>query len=53
MNERHLDYIERFVQSTDRDREFPSLPGRRQLADKFPARLTSRKHRDEITRAIL
>ena len=52
LNETHLDYIERFVKSEDRDREFPSLPGRRQLSDKFPAWLVSRKHRDEVTRAI-
>jgi hypothetical protein len=51
-NERHLDYIERFVTSKDRDREFPSPPGARQLSDKFPAWLVSRKHRDEVTRAI-
>lgn len=52
LNERHLDYIERFVKSEDRDREFPSLPGRRQLSDKFPAWLVSRKHRAEVLRAI-
>jgi hypothetical protein len=52
LNQRHLDYIERFVRSTDREREFPSPPGDRQLADKFPAWLTSRKHRDDVMRAI-
>lgn len=52
LNERHLDYIELFVQSKDRDGEFPSLPGRRQLADKLPAWLTSAKHRAEVVRAI-
>jgi ribosomal protein S27E len=52
LNERHLDYIERFVKSKDRDGEFPSLPGNRQLSDKFPAWLVSRQHRAEVTRAI-
>jgi hypothetical protein len=52
LNERHLDYIERFVRSSNRDRDFPSVAGRRQLADKFPAWLTSRKHREEVIKAI-
>jgi hypothetical protein len=52
MNERHLEYMERFVESKDRDHEFPSVPGYRQLADKFPAWLTSAKHRAEIVRTI-
>jgi hypothetical protein len=52
LNERHLNYIDHFVQSKNRDREFPSLQGRRQLADKFPAWLTSAKHRDDVARAI-
>jgi hypothetical protein len=52
LNHAHLDYIEAFVRSTERDRDFPSPPGRRQLADKLPAWLTQRKHRDEVLRAI-
>ncbi len=52
LNVRHLDYIERFVRSTDRDSEFPSLPGHRQLADKLPPWMVSHKHREEVTRAI-
>jgi hypothetical protein len=52
LNERHLDYIERFVRSSNRDAEFPSVAGHRQLADKFPAWLTTRKHRNEIIKAI-
>jgi hypothetical protein len=52
LNQRHLDYLEGFVRSRDRDREFPSVPGDRQLADKLPAWLTSQKHRDEVLRAI-
>jgi hypothetical protein len=52
LNHRHLDYIQRFVRSMDRDAEFPSPPGNRQLADKLPAWLVSRKHRDEVIGAI-
>lgn len=52
LNERHLDYIDRFVQSKNRDHEFPSLPGRRQLADKFPSWLVSARHRNEVGRVI-
>jgi hypothetical protein len=40
------------VQSKNRDRDFPSVPGNRQLADKLPDWMTSRKHRDEVLRAI-
>lgn len=52
LNLPHLDYIERFVLSTNRDAEFPSLSGNRQLSDKFPAWLSSNKHRSEIARAL-
>jgi hypothetical protein len=52
LNRRHLEYIERFVRSTNREREFPSVAGDRQLSDKFPAWLVSRKHRDEVLRTI-
>ena len=52
LNERHLDYIERFVTSENRDAQFPSEPGRRQLSDRFPAWLVSGKHREEVVRAI-
>jgi len=52
LNLRHLNYIERFVLSTNRDAEFPSLSGDRQLSDKFPAWMTSSKHRTDIARAL-
>jgi len=52
LNERHLEYVERFVRSKDRTREFPSLPGNRQLADKLPAWMVSAKHRDEVLSSI-
>jgi hypothetical protein len=52
LNGAHLDYLEAFVTSTRRERDFPSPPGRRQLADKLPAWLTQRKHRDEILHGI-
>jgi hypothetical protein len=52
LNERHLDYLERFVLSSNREAEFPSVGGNRQLADWFPAWLVSRKHRDEVAKAI-
>jgi hypothetical protein len=45
-------YIEAFVRSTERDREFPSPPGHRQLADKLPAWMTQRKHREQVLHAI-
>jgi len=52
LNERHLNYLRAFVRSTDRCREFPSPPGDRQLADKFPAWMVEAKHRDEVLRAL-
>ena len=52
LNVQHLDYIERFVLSTNRDAKFPSLSGNRQLSDKFPAWMTSNKHRSEIARSL-
>jgi uncharacterized C2H2 Zn-finger protein len=52
LNERHLDYIERFVRSRARSSEFPSPPGNRQLADELPAWMKSRKHRDEVISGI-
>jgi hypothetical protein len=52
LNGRHLDYLERFVLSSNRDADFPSPGGSRQLADKFPAWLVSHKHRDEVVKAI-
>lgn len=52
LNSRHLDYIEWFVLSTERDADFPSAAGNRQLSDKFPAWMVSSKHRSEVARAL-
>jgi hypothetical protein len=52
LNQRHLEYMDRFVRSKNREREFPSPPGNRQLADKLPAWMTSRKHREDVSNAI-
>lgn len=52
LDEVHLAYSLAFVTSRNRSADFPSAPGNRQLADKFPAWMVSAKHRDEVLRAI-
>ena len=52
LNARHLEYLAAFVRSKDRTREFPSLSGSRQLADKLPVWMVEAKHRDEVLRAL-
>ena len=52
MNESHLDYLGAYVAETQREREFPSPPGNRQLAYKLPKWLKLAKNRDEILRSI-
>ena len=52
LNARHLEYLAAFVRSKDRTREFPSLAGNRQLADKLPVWMVEAKHRDEVLRAL-
>jgi Zn ribbon nucleic-acid-binding protein len=52
LNESHLDYLADYVAETQREREFPSPPGDRQLAYKLPKWMKLAKHRDEILRAI-
>lgn len=52
LDEVHLDYLARFVASRHRSAEFPSPPGCRQLADKFPAWLVAAKYRDEVLRVL-
>jgi hypothetical protein len=53
LNEPHLDYLERFVSSTQRDRDFPrNTFGGAPLADRLPAWMASHKHRDEVLRTI-
>ena len=52
LNEPHLDYLKRFVESTSRDRDFPSPSGNRQLAYKLPKWMQVAKHRDEILHTL-
>ncbi len=52
LNERHLDYLERFVGSRSRDRDFPSPPGNRGLAYKLPKWMQLAHNRDELLRTI-
>lgn len=52
LNEGHLDVLERFVSSTDRDRDFPSPPGNRGLASKLPKWIGLAANRAELLRAI-
>ena len=52
LNEEHLAYLEAFVRERQRTRAFPSSPGDRQLGDYLPAWMKSRKHRDEVLKAI-
>jgi len=47
-----LDYLKRFVESTSRDRDFPSPSGNRQLAYKLPKWMQVAKHRDEILHTL-
>jgi hypothetical protein len=51
-NEPHLDYLERFIASKNRDRDFPSPPGRRGLSYKLPKWMQAAGNRDELLRAI-
>lgn len=52
LNARHLDYVDRFVRSTHRDAEFPSVAGARQLSDRLPRWIADSRHRGEIARTI-
>ena len=52
LNEPHLSYLERFVASTQRDRDFPSPPGNRQLAYKLPKWMQVARNREELLRAL-
>ena len=51
-NEAHLDYLERFIASKNRDHDFPSPPGNRGLSYKLPKWMQVASHRDELLRAI-
>lgn len=48
----HLDYLARFVASTNRARDFPSHAGSRQLADKLPSWMVSAKNRPGVLDAL-
>lgn len=52
VNAEHLDYLEGYVSSLNRKRDFPQPPGARGLSYKLPAWMTSSKNRDEVLRAI-
>lgn len=52
MNERHLDYLAAFVGEKQRNREFPSPAGNRQLSYKLPTWMKLAKNREEILHAI-
>jgi phage FluMu protein Com len=52
LNERHLEYLEAFVRSTDRTREFPSDLSARQLGERLPTWMVTAKHRDEVLRKL-
>ena len=52
LNEPHLDYLERFIGSTERDRDFPSPPGNRSLSYKLPKWMQLAKNRQELSAAI-
>jgi hypothetical protein len=51
-NEAHLDHLERFVASINRDHDVPSPPGNRGLSHKLPKWMQPAGHRDERFRAI-
>ena len=52
LNGEHLEYLSAYVAEMQREREFPSPPGNRQLAYKLPRWMKLAKNRDEIIRVI-
>jgi hypothetical protein len=52
LNETHLDYLRAYVAETQRDREFPSPSGKRQLAYKLPRWMKLAKNRGEVLKTI-
>lgn len=52
LNEPHLNYLERFVASTQRDRDFPSPAGNRQLSYRLPEWMQLASNREELLRAM-
>jgi hypothetical protein len=52
LNEPHLDYVERFIRSTARDRDFPSPPSDRGLAYKLPKWMQLARNRQELLHAV-
>jgi hypothetical protein len=52
LNERHLAYLADYVAETQREREFPSPPGSRQLGYKLPKWMKLAKNRDEVLKTV-
>jgi hypothetical protein len=52
LNREHLDYLADYVAETQREREFPSPSGNRQLAYKLPKWMKLAKNREEILRVV-
>ena len=52
LNETQLDYLGAYVAETQREREFPSPSGKRQLAYKLSRWMKLAKNRDDVLEAI-
>ena len=54
LNRRHLDYLESFVASTQRRRDFPRTPNGEPvtLAERLPEWMITAKHRDEVLKGL-
>jgi len=52
LNKPHVDYLQRFVASTQRDRDFPSPSGNRQLAYKLPKWMQMAGNREELLHGL-
>ena len=52
LNEQHLDYLAAYIEEKQREREFPSPAGDRQLASKLPKWMKLAKNREEVLRSI-
>ncbi|HEY2353761.1 MAG TPA: hypothetical protein VGH79_02515 [Gaiellaceae bacterium] len=54
LNRRHLDYLEAFVTSTQRRRDFPRTPKGEPVtvAERLPAWMIKAEHRDEVLKGL-
>lgn len=52
-HEPHLDYLERFIASTTRERDFPAPKGHRELAHKLPRWMQAGDNRKELLQVIV